>query len=191
MTHNNPQRNQGDHTEKQFSLLASQYGWTATPSSDQENMKDHIDFHLSKKDRLHPVDVKGMKALSRANAVVQDDWHVVEFIAVGYPRHRTWTYRPPFDPAFPDFTVGSGRPGWVYGKSDFIVFETKSHWLFIPPKELIAECIRIVDFNDIAPYAKHAQYKVYSRPERGDLITLVHKSDLRGLSAGAWNKNNM
>lgn len=187
----NPQKHQGDHTEKQFSLLASRYGWTATPSSDYENMREHIDFHLKKAERNHPIDVKGMKALSRSNAVVQDEWHVIEFIAVGFPRQKICTYRPPFDPALPDFSAGSGRAGWVYGRADFIAFETKTQWLFVPPKELIAECIRIVDFDKTAPYARDAQYKVYSRPERGDLITLIHKSDLVGLSAGAWNKSKM
>ena len=179
---------QGEHTENNFVKTAEQNGWEVVPATPIENMRHHIDFHIHKEGRSYAVDVKGMKALSRANPVVQDEWFCVEFMAVVYPRSKVASYRPTFDPLKPDFSHGSGRAGWLYGKADLIAFETRRLWVLIEPAEIITECAQIVQFSNIAPSAKEARYRVYSRPERGDLITFIHKTDISSLARGRWRK---
>lgn len=179
---------QGEHTENNFLKTAQKYHWDVAPASTLDNIQNHIDFYITKDGKQYAVDVKGMKSMNRANPIVQDEWFLVEFIAVTYPRNKISSYHPTFDPLKPDFTRGSGRPGWLYGKADFIAFETRKLWILVEPAEIINECSQIVHFANIAPSAKEARYKVYSRPERGDLFTYIHKTDIHALARGRWGK---
>ena len=180
---------QGTYSENQFLAVASAYQWNVQPSSADENIRQHIDFHISKGNTSYAVDVKGMKSISRRNAIVQDDWHVVEFIAVVYPAFKKSKYTPPFNPMNPDFSCGSGRAGWLYGNSDYIAFESKHHWVFVSPPALIQLCARTVDFTTTVPTPQQAQYAVYSRRDRGDLISYIHMEDLYAIRSALWRKS--
>lgn len=180
---------QGHYAEQQFVRVASAYDWDVAPASEKENMSEHIDFYVSKRKARYAIDVKGMKATTRRNAIVQDEWHVVEFIAVVYPRSSNGVYTPTFNPLEPDFSHGSGRPGWVYGNADMIAFETKHLWVFVRPSELIALCASTIDFSLVASSSEEAKYAIYSRPNRGDLFTYVHINDIHAIRCGVWKKS--
>ena len=179
----NPQFHQGTHTESAFSQMAIQRGWQTRNATFQQNVHQHIDCFLSKNNSTHAIDVKGMKAIERNNAVVQDAWHVIEFIAVTYPQSHNSSFSLPFDIGQPDFSRGSGRPGWLYGKADFIAFETRHHWLFVRPLALIQLCQSLV-----ASSSRDAKYQLYSRPQRGDLFSFVHIDDITTIVNYHWSK---
>lgn len=179
---------QGRYTESTFVQLAKHKQWHVRSSSWDENVNSHIDYFLTKNDTTHAIDVKGMRALSRMNAIIQDEWHIVEFIAVAYPTYLASSFSLPFNIYEPDFSRGSGRRGWLYGQSDFIAFETKFQWLFVRPVDLQFFCHQHIDANTVVMNAREAQYKLYSRPNRGDLMSLVHRDDIYDLAVCKWNK---
>lgn len=188
MSDTHMQSNQGRYTESAFAHQAERRQWNIRTSTWKENVYHHIDYFLTKNAHTHAIDVKGMRALSRSNPVVQDVWHVVEFIAVVSPSSPPSSFSLPFDILTPDFHRGSGRAGWVYGNADFIAFETRDHWLFVRPADLLQFCASTVDCASLASSARTAQYSLYSRPNRGDLISLIHLNDLSSLAHYYWRK---
>jgi hypothetical protein len=185
---NNAQSHQGNYTESSFTQQAKRRKWQVRTSTWDENVNLHIDYFLTKNASTHAIDVKGMRALSRSKPVVQDTWYVIEFMAVVSPSSSPSPLSLPFDILAPDFHRGSGRPGWLYGASDFIAFETRSHWLFVRPTDLQQFCASSVDCASLASSARTAQYSLYSRPGRGDLFSLIHYDDLSSLSHYYWRK---
>lgn len=96
------------------------------------------------------VDVKGIKRVSRAGEK-DDRFHWVEIQNV------------------------LGRRGWLYGKADFIAFELSEDWLVVDRLELVSWIERVVEKT----YADFPLYKLKSRPNRKDIITLVKSADLQ------------
>lgn len=185
---NNAQLSQGNYTESSFTQQAKRRKWNIQPSTWDENVNLHIDYFLTKNASTHAIDVKGMRALSRSNPVVQDEWFFIEFIAVVYGSSSFSSFSLPFDILAPDFHRGSGRPGWAYGSADFIAFETRAQWLFVRPADLQQFCASAVDCASLASSARTAQYSLYSRPDRGDLFSLIHYNDLSSLADYYWRK---
>lgn len=182
--------NQGLITEHTFCVLAKKYGYDVVPASRDENINKHIDYYLTILESTISVDVKSMKRLYRSGKI-QDDWHAVEFMAVAHPStmHIQYTAKS-FNPIHPDFTSGSGRSGWVYSKATYVVFELQTEFLFVTPDVLFEFCIQKVNFHKHAASSAEAKYIVYSRPNRGDLFTFVHKNDLRHIASAIWHKSD-
>ena len=114
------------------------------------------------------IDVKSMKKISRTDLEPQDEWVWLEVHG-----------------------VGEKNEGWLYGgKADFIVFETKSSFVFILRTDLIKVVEERVDRSpeSLVKKAGLARYKLYSRPNRHDLITLVEYSVLKPYIKETWNK---
>ena len=98
------------------------------------------------------IEIKGMKALSRGEEV-QDEYHWIEL-------------------------KGVVDDGWLYNShADLIAFEMKSKWLMVRPSDLISYCQRFVQHEHVKR-PQEAIYKVYSRPNRQDEITLIPTKDL-------------
>ena len=74
-------------------------GYTVTPSSEKQNMYDHIDLILTKGDKKFTVDVKARRTGTDKSKGFDDLWTVVEF----------------------KNTMGDA--GWLYSKSDYIVWD--------------------------------------------------------------------
>lgn len=182
--------NQGLSAEHNFCALAQTYGYKVTPATREENINQHIDYYLEIHESTISVDVKSMKRLHRSGNI-QDDWHAVEFIAVAHPSTTSVQYTAKlFNPIHPDFTSGSGRSGWVYSKATYIVFELQTEFLFVTPDALFELCIQKVNFHKHAASSIEAKYIVYSRPNRGDLFTFVHKNDLHHIASAIWRKSD-
>jgi len=114
----------------------------------KENIYDHIDLTV---DGM-TVDVKGMKKLNRDDADVNPDIHWIEFQNV------------------------RGDKGWVYGKADYIAFETPDGFIMIDRISLLEWCREMITDRKIKD--KKELYKLYSRKGRKDVISLVRTEDL-------------
>jgi len=84
----------------------------------------------------------------------------------------------------------SGTPGWLYGESDFIVFELADKYLFASRKSLLHHIHETVDFN--APFVQEvwaAKYQIYQRPNKLDQITQIKVANLQNLEGVyLWDK---
>lgn len=98
------------------------------------------------------IDVKGLKKFNRSDLEVNPDVHWVELRNV------------------------RGNKGWLYGEADKIAFETVNGYLLINRIDLHAFCKRKVVDRNI--YNEKYIYKLYQRPNRKDVITLVLTNDL-------------
>lgn len=74
-----------------------------------------------------------------------------------------------------------GRAGWVYQEADFIAFERRNDFLIVSRKKL-------VNWLNTTPKVKfdlpsvnkpwQAKYRLYSRPEKKEIITQILSQDL-------------
>lgn len=99
----------------------------------------------------YKVDVKGMKKILRTDTEPNQNWHYLEIKNV------------------------KGNKGWVYGDADYFAFELEKYWILVEKKNLqfwISQNIE-KEYTD-SPEA----YKLYTRTQREDIITLIPSIDL-------------
>lgn len=84
-----------------------------------------------------------------------------------------------------------GNPGWIYGSSDFIVFELTDEFLFIPRSVLLNHIYENIDSKSIISSSSwDSKYKIYQRPGFFDQITQVKTDKIKKLkNAYLWPKN--
>ncbi len=143
----------GFETEDRFIDECKKMGLECRKTSKQVDMKDHVDWIITKKGREYKIDIKGIKKINRYDAAEQEDYHYVELKNV------------------------QSKDGWLYGKSDMFAFETFNSWIIVTKKNLqkfIEENI-VDEFVDKASLAIN---KKYTRKGRKDVITLVKTLDL-------------
>lgn len=99
-----------------------------------------------------PVDVKAVRRVSR-NEDKNENIHWIEIKNV------------------------SGKRGWLYKDSVFLVFETNDYWIHVLTSKLRTFIESKVDVNG-APTAEKGIYKLYQRATRKDLLTLMPIADL-------------
>jgi len=175
-------RIEGRYAEQLFYQTARSRGWFVSKCSVYQNMNDHIDFVIQNKRGTYNIDVKAQKRQQR-NMQQQSDWIAVEFVGVTYPASNVVNFSHKiFDPANPLFDLGSGRAGWVYGKADFIAFHIDDEFWMTPRLKLLELCINTVDFRTLVQHSVDAKYRPFSRQDRGDLISYVHKEDVEPIS---------
>jgi hypothetical protein len=163
----------GDKAEKTFEELAKERGYLPRRSTRAENMFKHVDYFLTGKTKKGEkteikVDVKARKKTSRRDNKFNDEWTWIEFRNV------------------------QGKPGWVHGDADFIVFEREKDFVLANRKELVGWLGSSKNIRYDLPFvklAKLAKYKIYQRRGRGDEITQIKMSDILGLkSVQIWSK---
>lgn len=155
----------GQSVEQSFYALALKNGNKIRESSQHENMHKHIDFHLTSKDgKEYSLDVKGMKKISRHDNFVQDEWIFIEFKNV------------------------NGDNGWLYGHADYIVFETKTSFIFVLRKDLIEVCDKLIDKTYQVESSSDCAYRVYTRHDRHDLVSRIKLSDIPKDKTKTWKK---
>jgi hypothetical protein len=97
------------------------------------------------------VDVKELKRINRSDANVNQNFHYLEIKNV------------------------NGRNGWVYGEADYFAFELVKYWVIVE-KGMLQQWIAL---NVQKEYVdKPEPYKLYSRAERKDVMTLIPSVDL-------------
>lgn len=178
----------GQRAESSFASIARRKGWNVYGATRAQNMFQHIDFFIRSARGEYSVDVKAQKKESR-NMHFQDEWHVIEFVGVVYPATNLVNFAETvFDPLNPDFTLGSGRHGWIYGDATLIAFEMANEFVIVNRKRLLRHCASIINFNRRVMMSQYAKYCVYSRKDRGDLVSYINKKDLYNICYLQWEK---
>lgn len=148
--------NEGLEVEN-FVMEAVQHslGGTCERSKRKEDIFDHIDFWWDspKKGRIG-IDVKGMKKNKRNDKEVDDTINWIELMNV------------------------RGNPGWVYGKSEYIAFRTKTQIIFVKTKKLQEFAIEKTKGKELVGTNPKDFYVPYRRYQRLDIIFKCPTKDL-------------
>jgi hypothetical protein len=110
---------------------------------------EHIDYYTI----IGTVDVKAMKRVTRSGE------RQAKFLWV-------------------EFRNTAGMNGWLYGKQDWMAFEKPDGFLFVRREDLKELAIELCDTDTYVDSARDALYKVYSRKDTDDVISMIKYSDL-------------
>jgi len=125
-------------------------------ANDYQDMQEHWDVKGTLDNELLKFDVKGMKKVNRWDNKKQDDIAWVEGTNV------------------------RGKPGWVKGKADYIVFERTDHWLLVQRQELLEHVESKLKENNFQK--GKGVYQIYQREGRLDKITMVPFEDIEKIN---------
>jgi len=80
-----------------------------------------------------------------------------------------------------EFQNSKGKEGWLYGDADFIVFETKQSFIFVPRKSLInhLSANQIVRWD--LPFVDkpwNCKNRLFRRPKTNEIITQINTREL-------------
>lgn len=143
----------GESAEQSFEDLATSRGLKIKRANYDQQLA-HIDFILTdKKNNIHLLDIKARKKVSRNSSEFSDDLVWIELKNV------------------------VGNDGWLYGCSDYIVFEREADFVIVPRVNLIKICDSLIT-NQTVNSASEALYKLYTRKNRKDLLTIIKMSDI-------------
>ena len=154
----------GNEAHNKFKQLAKRKGFKVDDSSKEQDMFEHIDLFLTKEDKTYSFDIKAMKKINRYDSSSQDKMIYVEFKNV------------------------RGNEGWLYGKAQFIVFETTSTFEIVHRESLAKYCEQVVNKKQSVARASEALYKVYTRDGRKDLISLIELDKIPKEYIHSWHK---
>lgn len=147
--------------DENFVMEAVQHtlGGECEKSSKKEDMYDHIDFwwNSPKKGRIG-IDVKGIKKKNRKDTDVDDTINWIEILNV------------------------RGNPGWIYGKSEYIAFRTKTKILFVKTTDLQNFATEKTKGKELVHSNPKGFYIPYQRYGRMDMVFKCPTSDLEKLA---------
>ena len=151
----NPFVREGKLAEKLFAQRhLSDIKW----ANNYQNIHEHWDMEGGLNGKTSKFDVKGLKKKNRGDDRTQDKYAWIEGTNV------------------------EGRPGWIKGHADYIVFERESYWLLVNREELFDYTwAKLKDAG--FPKGKKA-YHIYDRAYWGkrDKLTLVPYEDIEKLN---------
>ena len=126
-------------------------------ANNYQNIHEHWDMQGGLEGKVLKFDVKGLKKKKRSDDKTQDKWAWVEGTNV------------------------DGKPGWIKGQADYIIFERDDYWLMVNREELFKFTWKKLEATGF-PKGKKA-YHVYDRAYWGkkDKITLVPYEDIEEL----------
>lgn len=159
----------GRGAESRFTRCANDYGWIVTPANFEMQVRQKIDFILSRDDKTMYVDVKGLKRIKRT-----DD---------NFCFDRVWLELARND---------KQESSWLYGGlSDVISFETSTEFIFVKRIDLITAANILVNHNNPAKNARDSLYKLYKRPTKYgiDHLSQIHIQDVINISNDVWCKH--
>ena len=156
----------GRRAEDTFARLAIQHGFKVSPASKKGNIDEHFDYVMERDGKSHKVDVKSLKRRSRGDKELQDEFLWIELHG-----------------------VRKDDAGWLYGgKADLIAFELIKSFRLVDRLDLIELVVKLMDFEAKVSSPKDALYKVYSRKDRPDLLTMIKSDDLLKITNVDWRK---
>jgi|TARA_R100001460_G_scaffold29125_1_gene58073 hypothetical protein len=137
--------------EQNFAKNLTDVKW----ANDYQDMYEHWDIEGMLDGKILKFDVKGMKKVNRWDNNKQDDIAWVEGTNV------------------------RGKPGWVKGLANYIVFERIDHWFLVNRQELLDH---VQDKLKQKGYETgKGVYQIYQRDGRLDKITMVPFQDIEQL----------
>ncbi len=155
----------GEKAERLFVEMGRQAGWQVMPSSKNENIDDHWDFHIAKDAEDFKVEVKSIKRINRNDSKSRSDYTWVELRNV------------------------RGEIGWLFGKADLIAFEKETSFIFVKRLDLLTVVNKKVNLVAKVRDPKNALYKIYTREGRKDRLTLLRISDIEEIKFMEWEKD--
>ena len=162
----------GKRAEHLFSRVAQTNGWHVTAAHRHNDINEHWDCRIEREqcDERHGaeryrVDVKAMKRQSRSDAEPQDSWTWLELHG-----------------------VRKNDQGWLYGgHAELIAFETRNSFVLVERIALMDLVESLVDpRSERVHRAYEAKYRLYSRPNRHDIITMVEMDKIRPVAWDEW-----
>ena len=152
--------------KKLFLSLAESKGYKILNTSFAER-KSNIDFalegHINNKPIKFSVDLK------KKNGKNANHWVYIEY------------------------ENSKGGQGWLYGKADFIVFETQNQFIFVPRKKLVNCLNKSQSVRFDLPYVDkpwNSKYRLFRRKDTLETITQIKVKDLLDVPGHQiWNKN--
>lgn len=164
---------EGAASEATFEVIARRRGNKVKEADKRTNIEDHIDYFVENKNgTISSIDVKAMKRTER-NAERTDKRQWCEFMNV------------------------KGKDGWIYGKADYIAFETNEHFILFKRLDLLdfftEKCPRELQNNpqEMPAGRFRKDYTPYRRGKYGreDSVILFPMSDiLENLRCMKWEK---
>ena len=92
-----------------------------------------------------------------------------------------------------EYTSAQGKDGWLYGKSNFIVFETGNKFILTPRKKLLEWLKKNQIVRWDLPYVDQpwsAKYRLFRRKNTMETITQIKVSDLYEIEGHkVWQKH--
>lgn len=157
----------GKSYEKQCAKnVSTKLGWTFVEASRHEDINDHIDIKFLKRDNdIVTVDVKGPRKISRSDK--------------DYSTNSTWV----------ELKNVNGKPGWLYGKSDYIAFINKNFTYLTKTSKLASKVEKKIYGMKTVTRNPKKEYIPYQRFGRKDKIVLVPIEDIIKLSDICLNNN--
>jgi hypothetical protein len=154
----------GRRAEGLFARLAQRRGWLVVPAPRDADIREHWDFELNKDGRKLKVEVKALKRSARRDDQMNEEWVWIEFRNV------------------------RGEIGWLFGKADWIAFETEASFVIVKRLDLYELVRKIVDRTTKAETTEEAKYKTYTRKGRADEITQIQLADILKIKMDEWAK---
>jgi len=151
-----------NESETRFYNMAKKQNFGIKHATSYQDKVEHWDFKVWKGDRNLTIEVKGLKRLNRRDGKTQNEWIWVELTGI------------------------TGHDGWLYGKADFIAFETEYGFLLIKRTLLESLICRKVNFNAWVTMGEDAKYKLYRRFGRKDKLTLINIKDIEAETHIEW-----
>ena len=137
--------------EQNFAKNLTDVKW----ANDYQDMHEHWDIEGMLEGKVLKFDVKGMKKVNRWDNKKQDDIAWVEGTNV------------------------RGKPGWVKGLANYIVFERIDHWFLVNRQELLDHVQN--KLKEKGYETGKGVYQIYQRDGRLDKITMVPFQDIEQL----------
>ena len=147
----------GKDTELKFSRHLTNVIW----STKQEDMKAHWDLKGSLNgSKIFKFDVKGLRGKSRRGGI---------------------------DPSvlWIESKNVNGDKGWLYGEADYIVFEQLQSWIVVKRLKIIPFIRSKLKHNNYERVyrATDALYRIYTRKNRSDLLSMALIEDIKHIMA--------
>ena len=158
---------EGGSSESSFQILAELKGFHVEKSSLNDDMYKHIDFYLSKDSLLLTFDVKAPKRNSRRSGSQQDE--------------AVWV----------EFTNVNGNAGWINGEQEYIAFGFVDCFVIVRRADLKILVESKLRGTDVVYNVSQADYRLYQRKGRKDLVTRIKKADLFLINHRIWSFNEI
>ena len=160
----------GDTAQEIFKCIAISRGFEVIRSTESQDIDEHWDYLIIKNatGERFCVDIKGLKRISRWDELPQDNWVWIEFHGV----------RP-------------ADKGWLFGgRADLFAFERKGDFVIIAKDALQYLANSLVDKSRRVQNAGGAEYRIYSRQGRYDLISRIEMKHVVKNCWDIWQKQS-
>jgi hypothetical protein len=156
-----------ERARAEFQSLATRLGWAVKVANTSNDEVDHRGFLIEKNTGIsHLVQVRSRKRIRREDSEPQDNWQWVELHG-----------------------VNPNDQGWLFGRNtDWIAFETNKSFILVDKQKLIKLVKESIDTTSLVLSPGEAKYRVYSRKNRFDAITLIETEKLNQIAEETWDK---